>query len=78
MKERRQEPGNALQEALQNMHTIWPSIAMVNCKRVETAIDLHVKGILVSGLIGVNVQQLVAKESRNERETAMDHQIVRN
>ena len=51
---------------------------MVSCKRVETAIDLHVKGILVSGLIGVNVQQLVAKESRNERETAMDHQIVRN
>ena len=78
MKERRQEPGNALQEALQNMHTIWPSIAMVNCMRVETAIDLHVKGILVSGLNGVHVQQLVAKEPENEIETAMDQLIVRN
>ena len=78
MKERRQEPGNALQEAVQNMQTIWPSIAMVNCMRVGIVIDFHVTGLLVSGLSGVHVQQLVAKEPENEIETAMDQLIVRN
>ena len=72
MMEFRPEPGNALHEALQNMHTIWLTIAMVNCMRVGIVIDGGIKGILVSGQIGVHVQQLVAMESGNERETAME------
>ena len=73
MKERRLEPGNVFQEvALQKNPTIWLTIAMVNCMRVGIVINLHVKGILVSGQIGVHVQQLVAMESGNERETAME------
>ena len=80
MKERKPEPGNALQvqEALQKIQTIWHTIAMVNCNRVGIVIDFHVTGILVSGLIGVHVQQLVAKESGKERETALEQSIVRN
>ena len=51
---------------------------MVNCNRVGIVIDFHVTGILVSGLIGVHVQQLVAKESGKERETAWEQYIVIN
>ena len=39
---------------------------------------VNLKAILVSGLIGVHVQQLVAKERENERETAMEQYIVGN
>ena len=46
--------------------------------RVGIVIDFHVTGLLVSGLIGVHVQQLVAKERENERETAMEQYIVGN
>ena len=72
MMEFRPEPGNALHEDLQKKHTIWLTIAMVNFMRVGNVINGHVKGILVSGQIGVHVQQLVAMESGNERETAME------
>ena len=46
--------------------------------RVGIVIDFHVTGLLVSGLSGVHVQQLVAKESGKERETAMEEYIVGN